>query len=153
MENEDTSEINVEQEKVTNLASALHEDWRKTRLQEDGTFEARVKSTKDEAWIAGHGTDQVDIANTEYVDLPEDWQAENKAAAAVIVGILSETPEATDLSDEEHLNMAGEKIHTAWLARNEWAKGGDLDVPFKDLPADEQAKDINQLKIALSLEK
>ena len=153
MENEDTSEINVEQEKVTNLASALHEDWRKTRLQEDGTFEARVKSTKDEAWIAGHGTDQVDIANTEYVDLPEDWQAENKAAAEVIVGILSETPESPDLSDEEHLNMAGEKIHTAWLARNEWAKGGDLDVPFKDLPADEQAKDINQLKIALSLEK
>ena len=66
---------------------------------------------------------------------------------------MSETPEAPDLSDEEHLNMAGEKIHTAWLARNEWAKGGDLDVPFKDLPADEQAKDINQLKIALSLEK
>ena len=153
MENEDTSEINVEQEKVTNLASALHEDWRKTRLQEDGTFEARVKSTKDEAWIAGHGTDQVDIANTEYVDLPEDWQAENKAAAEVIVGILSESTEVPDLSDEEHINMVGEKIHTAWLARNEWAKGGDLDVPFKDLPADEQAKDINQLKIALSLEK
>jgi len=153
MENEDTPEINVEQEKVNNLASALHEDWRKTRLQEDGTFEGRVKPTKDEAWIAGHGTDQVDIANTEYVDLPEDWQAENKAAAEVIVGILSESTEVPDLSDEEHINMVGEKIHTAWLARNEWAKGGDLDVPFKDLPADEQAKDINQLKIALSLEK
>ncbi|MEI7674662.1 MAG: hypothetical protein WCI60_02910, partial [bacterium] len=150
MENEDTPEINVEQDRVNNLASALHEDWRKTRLQEDGTFEGRVKPTKDEAWIAGHGTDQVDIANTEYVDLPEDWQAENKAAAEVIVGILSESPEAQDLSDEEHINMVGEKIHTAWLARNEWAKGGDLDVPFKDLPADEQAKDINQLKIALS---
>jgi hypothetical protein len=50
-------------------------------------------------------------------------------------------------------NIVGEKIHKAWLARNEWAKGGDLDVPFKDLPADEQAKDINQLKIALSLDK
>ena len=153
MENEDTPEINVEQDRVNNLASALHEDWRKTRLQEDGTFEGRVKPTKDEAWIAGHGTDQVDIANTEYVDLPEDWQAENKAAAEVIVGILSESTEVPDLSDEEHINMVGEKIHTAWLARNEWAKGGDLDVPFKDLPADEQAKDINQLKIALSLEK
>ena len=153
MENEDTPEINVEQERVNNLASALHEDWRRTRLQEDGTFEGRVKPTKDEAWIAAHGTDQVDIANTEYVDLPEDWQAENKAAAEVIVGILSESTEVPDLSDEEHINMVGEKIHTAWLARNEWAKGGDLDVPFKDLPADEQAKDINQLKIALSLEK
>ena len=153
MENEDTPEINVEQERVNNLASALHEDWRRTRLQEDGTFEGRVKPTKDEAWIAAHGTDQVDIANTEYIDLPEDWQAENKAAAEVIVGILSESPEALDLSDEEHINMVGEKIHTAWLARNEWAKGGDLDVPFEDLPADEQAKDINQLKIALSLEK
>jgi hypothetical protein len=153
MENEDTPEINIEQEKVTNLASALHEDWRKTRLQEDGTFEGRVKSTKDEAWIAGHGTDQVDIANTAYIDLPEDWQAENKAAAEVIVGILSESPEAPDLTDEEHINIVGEKIHKAWLARNEWAKGGDLDVPFKDLPADEQAKDINQLKIALSLDK
>jgi len=153
MENDTTPEIDVNQQRITKLASALHEDWRKTRLQEDGTFEPRVKPTTDEMWISIHGTDQVDIANTEYVDLPEDWQAENKAAAEVIVGILSESPEAQDLSDEEHINMVGEKIHTAWLARNEWAKGGDLDVPFKDLPADEQAKDINQLKIALSLEK
>jgi len=153
MENDTTPEIDVNQQRITKLASALHEDWRKTRLQEDGTFEPRVKPTTDEMWISIHGTDQVDIANTEYVDLPEDWQAENKAAAEVIVGILYESPEAQDLSDEEHINMVGEKIHTAWLARNDWAKGGDLDVPFKDLPADEQAKDINQLKIALSLEK
>jgi len=58
--------------RVTELASAFHEDWRKTRKQEDGSFEPRIKETKDEAWIQKHGTNQVDIANTTFGELPED---------------------------------------------------------------------------------
>lgn len=130
------------------VASALHEDWRKTRKQEDGTFEPRVKGTKDEAWIAAHGTDQVDIANTGYAELPADWQAENKAAAEVVVGIMDEANGAVDLGNDEHRAYVGAKIHDAWLDRNDWARGGELDVPFDQLPPVEQAKDIDQMVIA-----
>jgi hypothetical protein len=63
------------------IASQLHEDWRKTRLNEDGTYEPRLKNTSDQEWIAAHdGSTEVDIANTTYENLPADWQAENATA-------------------------------------------------------------------------
>lgn len=134
---------------VAALGSAFHENWRQTRKQEDGSFEPRVKETKDKAWIEAHGTNQVDIANTEYEDLPEDWQAENKAAAEVVVGIIHEANGQVDLSDEETRTSVGNQVHDAWMSRNDWAKGGELDKPFQDLPADEQAKDIEQVEVGL----
>ncbi len=134
------------------LASALHEDWRKTRYNEaDGSYNPRVKPTKDEAWIEANGSDQVDIANTTYEGLPSDWQAENQAAAEVVVGILGEAGGRVDLADETVREQVGERIHSAWLDRNDWAKDGDLGKPFAELPADEQAKDINQMEIALQV--
>lgn len=133
---------------VAVLGSAFHEDWRKTRLNEDGSFEPRVKTTKDEAWIEANGTDQVDIANTKYEELPDDWQAENKAAAEVVVSIFNERNGKVDLADPDTRAVVGEQVHTAWLSRNEWAKGGDLDVPFADLPIDEQNKDLDQVVVA-----
>jgi hypothetical protein len=133
---------------VAALASEFHEDWRKTRLDADGNYEPRVKSTKDEAWIADHGTNQVDIANSTYDELPSDWQAENGAAADVVVDVMNGADGAIDLTDPDVRSEVGQKIHDAWLSRNEWAKGGTLDVPFNDLPQDEQDKDIDQVVVA-----
>lgn len=143
-----SAEKDPKSEAVTALATALHEDWRKTRLQEDGSYEPRVKPTKDEEWITAHGTDQVDIANTTYPELPSDWQAENKAAAEVVVDIMDEANGTVDLTNPEQRTASGTTIHDAWLARNEWAKGGELDVPFDQLPQVEQAKDLDQVVIA-----
>lgn len=152
----DTGEIPVASteaidQAVADLGTAFHEDWRKTRLNDDGSFEPRVKTTSDEAWIEANGTDQVDIANTTYEGLPADWQAENKAAAEVIVGVFNERSGNVDLTDPETREAVGEQVHEAWLSRNEWAKGGDLDVPFADLPLDEQNKDLDQVIVAQSV--
>lgn len=133
---------------VDALATQFHEDWRKTRLNEDGSYEPRLKQTKDKEWTSRHGTDQVDIANTNYADLPSDWQAENKAAAEVVVGVMAENDGKVDLSDPKTRNEVGGKIHDAWLSRNDWAKGGELDVPFSELPEAEQAKDLDQVAVA-----
>ena len=72
------------------LASQLHDAWREPRKQEDESFEPRIKKTKDKEWIKLHGKDEVDIANTNYENLPSDWQAENKASAEVAMNILYE---------------------------------------------------------------
>lgn len=133
---------------VAALGTAFHEDWRKTRQNEDGSFEPRVKGTKDESWIEANGTDQVDIANTDYANLPADWQAENKAAAEVVVDIFEDRDGSVDLSDEETRNEVGAVVHDAWLSRNEWARGGDLDVPFVELSEAEQSKDLDQVVVA-----
>ena len=136
-------------EAVDTLGSAFHEDWRKTRLDEaTGTFEPRIKETKDNAWIEANGTDKVDIANSTYDQLPEDWKAENKAAAEVVIGVMVGRDSVIDLSDQATRVEVGGIIHDAWLARNEWAKGGELDVPFDQLVPEEQAKDISQIEVA-----
>lgn len=136
---------------VNALANEYHEDWRQTRAQEDGSFEPRIKDTSDEAWVESHGSNQVDIANTSYDDLPADWQAENKAAAVAVVDIMLDNSGDLDLANSEIRSKVGDQIHSAWLSRNEWASGGDLDKPFDDLPLDEQEKDIRQAEIAQKL--
>jgi len=95
-----------------------------------------------------NGTDQVDIANTAYDGLPSDWQAENKAASEVVVGMMMDKDAQIDLENPEQRSSVGSIIHAAWMSRNPWAKGGELDVPFDQLPPAEQAKDIDQVVIA-----
>ena len=148
---EQQAKLEAVQEAVDTLGSAFHEDWRKSRLDEaTGTFEPRVKETKDTAWIEANGTDQVDIANSTYDQLPDDWKAENKDAAEVVVGIMIDREGLIDLSDESTRNEIGGIVHDAWLSRsnNEWALGGELDAPFPDLSAEQQAKDISQIEVA-----
>lgn len=137
-------------EKTAILAGVFHENWRETRLLPDGSYDPRMKQTTDQEWASKHGVAEVDIANTVYDDLPSDWQAENKAAAEVIIDIV-ESYGSIDLSNPETYNQVGEEIHQAWLERNSWARGGELDVPFGELPENEQQKDISQMEIALTL--
>ena len=158
-----------------NVSSALHEDWRKTRLNEDGTFEPRWKAIKDQEFLTSlnpnelpgnirvvDGNYEIDIANSSYDQLSPDWQYENKEAGKVAAELVirgqSQCSQRQYSSNDltlaamygEFLNMQqiGSRIHDEWLKRNDWAKGGELDVPFKDLPPHEQAKDIDQYKIA-----
>ena len=156
-EQETPFEATAEKEPVSTaeaIASLLHQDWQLTRLQEDGSFEPRIKGTKDADWSANHdGATELDIANTAYEDLPEDWKAENKAAGEVVSSLLESLGTDVNLQDPDQRTSVGNQIHDAWLSRNEWAKGGNLDVPFDDLPADEQAKDLNQMAIGLEFAK
>ena len=55
------------------LGADLHEDWRKTRLKNDGSYEPRIKNTKDEEWTKQHGTNTVDIANSTFSEMPSDY--------------------------------------------------------------------------------
>lgn len=141
---------------IYQLASAFHEDWRKTRLR--GAFEPRWKKIKDNSFVERldennlpanvRKTDngfEIDIANSSYGQLSRDWCEENFEAATVVMRIL--------ISDKKYtLDEVGSIIHDAWLERNEWAKGGELDVPFEKLPKEEQDKDLRQYEIALKLE-
>ncbi|HXY18202.1 MAG TPA: hypothetical protein VEH48_02155 [Candidatus Nitrosopolaris sp.] len=130
------------------IASKFHENWRRTRLQEDGSYTPRIKETTDKDWIAAHGSNQVDIANTDYFGLPRDWQEENVAAARVIYDLVDNfRTRGMVVGMFENPAPAGTRVHEEWLGRNQWAAGGELDKPFVELPADEQAKDVEQVQI------
>lgn len=141
-------------DELTNqVASRFHDMWREERKLEDGTYDPRVKTTTDEEWIREHGTHEVDIANTNYVDLPQDWQAENRAAAEDAITLIRENHgKRIDTSDVEKFEKIGDKIHRRqWLKRNKYAQNTDKDIPFKYLPLEEQLKDIRQVHVANEL--
>lgn len=68
----------------------------------------------------------MDIANTPFEDLPSDWQAENLAAAKVVIGlIMSAVEKGRELNDEGFVEEASAFVYEEWLKRNgEWASDG-----------------------------
>lgn len=143
---------------VQEVASQLHDVWRASRLLEDETYKPREKTTKDQAWITEHGTNTVDIANTDFQDLPQDWKQENEDAARVLIKLIKQHGSHWNVKNEqgeytkEARAMASE-VHDEWLGRenNAWAKGGELDVTFDELSKVEQLKDLAQVELAMQL--
>ena len=134
------------------VAAEFHEDWRSTFLHDNGKRAKRVKTTTDAEWIAKNGTDKVDIAHTPFSKLPEDWKAENLAAAEVATGFVANhlAELGTPRERAKTIKDGASHIHDQWLKRNAWAKGGELDVPFKKLPHSEQLKDMVQIDAVLA---
>ena len=132
------------------LGSDLHEAWRASRRKEDGTFEPRIKKSKDEAWNAAHGTDEVDIANCSFAELPSNWQYENLEAAKVAIDLVYDKSMNDNQITPEELEEMGSVIHNEWLGRNDWVFDKEygnptLAVPYEQLPEDEKDKDKAQV--------
>ena len=137
------------------LGADLHEAWRAPRKLEDGTFEPRIKKSNDEVWNANHGTNEVDIANTSFEELPANWQYENLEAAKVAIEMVYDKTMMNEPITTEEANKMASTIHDEWLKRNNWVfdkNYGDpkLAVPFTQLSKEEQNKDIAQLAPAIS---
>jgi hypothetical protein len=137
---------------VERAAGRLHDHWRSPRRLTTGGYEPRLKTTTDASWIDRHGTDQVDIANTRWKELPADWQKENKASASVAVKVAADArKQGVDLRSGEFMEFASEKVHIAWLERNgEWAPA-EQRLPYAELSEAEKEKDRVVVRTALSL--
>lgn len=146
------------------MASELHDQWRNENQnphQIDGqtVYQPRVKVfAEDDGVQKWFNEDKVpsgakeikrqDIANTPYDQLDQYWQADNKAAAEVVVGLMVDHNGEIDLDDPGTRSEVGGIIHDAWLSRNPWEQDGALGVPFDQLPENEQAKDLAQISTA-----
>lgn len=135
-------------DKITELASFFHDEWRKTRLKSDGTYEPRLKDDG----VGG----QCDIANTIYANLPEKWQAENKAAATVLVDLINIRNLAHIHENKNDpvwmgyfIELNSAKVHDAWSLRNDWSPLAK--IKYDDLPDDEKEKDRAQVRAALKI--
>lgn len=103
-------------------------------MKEDGTFEPRWKTIKDQNFVAKLNPSklpsniravdsgyEIDIANSTYDQLSADWQYENQEAGKVVAGLVIHRKYDNAKLDFE---KAGDEIHNEWLKRNTWAKGG-----------------------------
>ena len=154
-------DLELEELKGLEVGSCLHEDWRQTRKNEDGTYEPRWKKVKDSnfKFIESDtcrknedNTIEIDIANRNFGELSADWQFENLEAGKVVVNLVGDK---TELTTEETEEMAS-KIHDEWLKRNDWVFDPNYGnpaqaVPYAQLSEEEKEKDRAQLKFGLSL--
>lgn len=137
------------------LGSDLHEAWRAPRKLEDGTFEPRIKKSKDEEWNIKHGTNEVDIANCSFEQLPSNWQYENLEAARVAIEMVFDKVMSNEPISAEEMEQMASTIHDEWLKRNDWVFDptyGDpkLAVPYEQLSLEEKNKDKAQLVPAIA---
>ena len=95
------------------MGADLHKKWQENfRAAQKAAGKVppyeRMKTTTDQDWIDKNGTDQIDIANTSFSELPVDKQEDNSTAADVAVAAV-----ANHGKDRE---AAGAEIHDKWLA-------------------------------------
>jgi len=145
-------ELSFFNEKVDELGSILHEEWRKTSLNDDGTYNPRIKETKDKDWIELHGgVNKVDIANTNFEGLPQDWQYENKASAHVAMSLVYEAGISGVEFDSNFVDNASSKLHDAWLGRNSSWAPAEQKVSFDELSEEDKNKDRLIIKKGLEM--
>ena len=138
---------------ILTLASLLHDKWRENRWRDASQdYEPRIKTTKDEQWIkVNGGVTEIDIANTDFIGLPKDWQAENEASAQVAAMLLSNALKSGTSLDNDFIEMASAVIHEKWLDRNHAFASDDQKFIYEDLSEDEKDKDRVIIKKAIEL--
>lgn len=137
-----SEELKFFNEKVEELGGLLHDKWRESRRLPDGTYEPREEETKDEGWIKSRGTNKVDIANTDFEDLPSDWRSENRASAYVAMSLIYEAGMSGEKFDSTFIDRASSALHDAWLVRNgSWSASEEQKVSFNELSEEEKKKD------------
>jgi hypothetical protein len=136
------SHHHAEEQAAQRGAAEGHDDWREPRrIEGTDRFEPRPKTTTDQAWIKANGTNQVDIANTPYDELPVDWQAEGLASNRIATRAVGDAQRAGRPLDAKFVETTASDIHDAWLERNgQWAPP-EQKLPYSQLSAAEQAKD------------
>jgi hypothetical protein len=138
--------------RVDKVAGRFHDAWRAPRKLPDGAYEPRAKTTTDPAWIKKHGTDQVDIANTRYRDLPADWMRENQESARIGVQLVDEARTGgVDVRSERFMEEASSVVHDKWLVRNrDWAPE-EQRRPYELLSEAEKEKDRDVIRMVLGI--
>ena len=137
---------------IQEVASTFHEEWRKNRLQDDWTYKPMIEKSKDETQNKKHWTDTVDIANTDFIDLPDNWKYENIEAAKVAVDLVYEKILNLEKISSETIEEMSNIVHEKWLERNwiEWSFENQR-VSYEDLSEEEKEKDRIQIKIAIEV--
>jgi hypothetical protein len=148
------------------VASQFHENWRKTKKAGQPVW----KATKDQAWLAQHyGRSPSPFAqpggvniNIDFALLPEDWTAENVAAAIsttqAVANAMAVNGNRSEGLDIEAL-AAG--VHDDWMARQTAKMSGTEDlatfypvtsgqyVPYASLTEPQKEEDRKQVRVAI----
>ena len=137
---------------IQKVASAFHEKWRESRLQNNGKYKPMIEKSEDEERNIIHWTDEVDIANTKFEDLSSNRKYENLQAAKVAVDLVYDKVLSWEGIDLEMIEEMSKIIHEKWLERNwvDWSFENQR-VNYEKLSEEEKAKDRQQIKTVIQI--
>lgn len=137
---------------IKKVALVFHEKWRENRLQSVGKYKPMIEKSQDEEWNIKHWMDVVDIANTEFVDLPSNRKYENFEAAKVAVDLVYDKVVNWEKIDLEMIEEMSKIVHEKWLERNgiHWSFENQR-VEYEELSDEEKAKDRIQVELAIQI--
>ena len=132
---------------IKKVASSFHDKWRENRL-----YKPMIEKSEDEEWTKKRWTNLVDIANTEFEDLPNNWKYENFEAAKIAVDLVYEKVVSWEEVTSEMVEELSKIVHDKRLERNwiQWSFENQR-VDYKNLSEEEKAKDRAQIEIAIKI--
>jgi hypothetical protein len=127
------------------VASHLHAEWQKGRPidPQTGRRKERIKvCSGGKSW---------DIANLPFERLPEEYQAENIAAAVAACEAIRTAMEQKKSIDAVFLEAAAEDTHVKWCERNKERADPTHLVPYAQLSEELKEKDRKVIVAALKV--
>ena len=139
---------------IQKVASVFHEKWRENRLMNNEKYKPMIEKSEDKEWNMKHWTEVVDIANTEFEDLPSNRKHENFEAAKVVVDLVYDKVVNWEEVDSEMIEEMSKIVHEKWLERNwvQWSFENQR-VDYVNLSEEEKAKDRIQVELAVQIVK
>jgi len=130
---------------IKKVASSFHDKRRENRL-----YKPMIEKSEDKEWNMEHWTEVVDIANTEFEDLPSNRKYENFEAAKVVVDLVYDKVVNWEEVDSEMIEEMSKIVHEKWLERNwvQWSFENQR-VDYVNLSEEEKAKDRTQVELAV----
>jgi len=132
---------------IQKVASIFHEKWRESR-----SYKPMIEKSEDKEWNMKHWIDVVDIANTEFEDLPSNRKYENLEAAKVVVDLVYDKVVNWEEIDSKMIEEMSKIVHEKWLERNgvQWSFENQR-VDYQNLSEEEKAKDRIQVELAIQI--
>jgi len=135
---------------VEKVARAHHKDSMETWKREHHPSDPKMRPTTDAAWSATHGgAGEVDIAHTEWDDLPSDWKDTTSAQIAVREVMNAGGAEL----DNAFTDRVAEMIHVAWLERKGGTATAEQREAYQQLSQIEKEKDRLFVELAIEVQK
>jgi len=137
----DWIEERLEGAEIIRLTAEQAEDFDPDKLQlETGSGQAVIVEDHQGERLGVY----VDIMNSEYGDLPGDWQEANRVSAQGAAQLIADSILENGSWDMEEV---AEKIHQQWLEANPWAADGEQGRPFSELSPEDQERDRSVARV------
>jgi predicted metal-binding transcription factor (methanogenesis marker protein 9) len=110
-----------------------------------------TKTMVDKKWIKENGTDTVNLSETEYSNLPEDWKKERILGSEIVINEVEKKIKEKGICNQKDTEEIADLLHIKWLERNNMRALEEQKNRYIDMSEYEKEKDRIFVKAAISV--